>query len=206
LRRARRFPLAGTFVLSWTEASPETKCEAVGKRCLSRPISARMLIADSTPPARDAAEADHQLAKGRPCVRSLSVEARDPCGDLLVDRSDRRVQRIPLSEMPRQPKAVVLGQASMQGLVELLRRCLDGPLGQRGQPGGMAFAGDHRFDHPSSAHAHEVADHRVELDVGLFQRLLHVLDRPGLLAAQLFAGCAAASAVPGSLRRARNLP
>ena len=36
--------------------------------------------------------------------------------------------------------------------------------------------------------AQDVADHRVQLDVGLFERLLDPLDMAGLLAAQLLAG------------------
>jgi hypothetical protein len=48
--------------------------------------------------------------------------------------------------------------------------------------------GSHCLDHPPAADAHDVADHRVELDVGFFEGLLNPLDVPGLLARQLLAG------------------
>jgi hypothetical protein len=46
----------------------------------------------------------------------------------------------------------------------------------------ISHALDHRLDHPSAADAHDVGNHRVELDVGLFQ------DVAGLLACKLLAG------------------
>ena len=79
-------------------------------------------------------------------------------------------------------------QPAMQGIVELLPGGLDATLGQGGQPMRVVLAGDHGFDHPPTADAHEIANYGTELDVGLFERLLQALDMPRLLAHQLLAG------------------
>ena len=56
---------------------------------------------------------------------------------------------------------------------------------------------DHRLDHPSAACAHDVAERRVQSNVGLGQRLLDALNMPRLLARQLLAS---------SCERAQFLP
>src|SRR5215467_1640131 len=51
----------------------------------------------------------------------------------------------------------------------------------------VQLASDQRLDHLSPAHAHEVADHRAQLDVGVFEGLLYAQDVPRLLTAHLLA-------------------
>jgi hypothetical protein len=58
-------------------------------------------------------------------------------------------------------------------------------VGQRRQSIRVGFAGDQRFDHPTSGQADDVGDDRVELDVGVFQRLLQPLDVTGTLPHEL---------------------
>src|SRR6516162_9082025 len=65
---------------------------------------------------------------------------------------------------------------------------LEPPVGQFSQPERALDARDHRLDHPPAAHAEDIADDRVQLDVGFFERFLNPLDMAGLLAGQLLAG------------------
>jgi hypothetical protein len=91
-----------------------------------------------------------------------------------------------------------IGQPAVQNLAQFLARGFDPPIGQIRQFRRTRHPRDHRFYHPPSAKAENIADHRVELDVGLFQRLLNPLDVAGLLAGHLLVR-AAASAAPGAL-------
>jgi hypothetical protein len=78
-----------------------------------------------------------------------------------------------------------IGQPAVQNLAQFLARGFDPPIGQIRQFRRTRHPRDHRFYHPPSAKAENIADHRVELDVGLFQRLLNPLDVAGLLAGHL---------------------
>ena len=107
---------------------------------------------------------------------------------LRVDRRHGGIESIDLIEMKAQQEAMVLGHAAAKRLAELLRRCLYPPIRKAGQFRGVAFAGNQCLDHRAAAHAHEVGDHRVQLDVGVFQRLLQPLHMARLLTHQLLAG------------------
>jgi hypothetical protein len=76
----------------------------------------------------------------------------------------------------------------VQCIVQLLAGCLDPPVGEFGQLERISDAVDHRLDYPPATEAHDIGDHRVEFDVGLFESLLNPLDMAGLLARQLLAG------------------
>jgi hypothetical protein len=53
---------------------------------------------------------------------------------------------------------------------------------------GVGFAGDQRFNHPTTGQANDVGGDRVELDVGVLRRLLQPLDVTAALAHQLLPG------------------
>ena len=106
--------------------------------------------------AGDRGQAEDQFAKGGRFIRGLLVHARDLPGDLPIDLPDRRIERIPLLEMQLQQKAVMLARSPVQGIIERLWRGLDAARGQGGQAMRVALAGDHGFDHPATAHAHDV--------------------------------------------------
>ena len=59
---------------------------------------------------------------------------------------------------------------------------------QLGQLLGIAFTADQGFDHLAAGQTHHIGDDRVELDVGIFERLLQALDMPAALPRQLLAG------------------
>jgi hypothetical protein len=82
----------------------------------------------------------------------------------------------------------MIRQPSVQRIVQLLRRRFDPVTGQICQLAGLAHAFNHRLDDSPPARAHDVGEHRVELDVGLRQRLADALHMPRLLANELLAG------------------
>src|SRR5271167_4150102 len=83
---------------------------------------------------------------------------------------------------------MVAGHPAAQRFTKLLGRGLDPPIGKIGQPFGIALAGNQRLDHRATGKPDDVRDDRVELDVGILQRLLKVLDMAASFANQLLAG------------------
>src|SRR6266436_3825179 len=187
LAQARRFALAGAFVLPRTQPGPGDEVPGGWKAVhvatdLGHDGGGRQ-GADSG----DGAQKLDQGAKGDLTARPLRMQAADPLIDLAVDLSDRPIQAIPLLQVQVEEKAVVVRQPPVQRVVELLRRRLDLLAGKLGQLTRLTYTFDHRLDHPSAACAHDIADDRVELDIGFGQRLLDPLDVPRLLAHQLLA-------------------
>ena len=70
---------------------------------------------------------------------------------------------------------------------------------------GLPHAGDHRLDHPPPARAHDVADHRVELDVGLCRASSGSAAHAASARAPAACGCASARAAPESPRSGTKL-
>jgi autotransporter passenger strand-loop-strand repeat protein len=188
LAEARGFLLAGAFVPTGTQTGPGYQMpggrEAAHVASDLREDRRRRQGAD----ARHGGQAEDQGAKGGLSVFDLLVQPFDPRVDFPIDVLDRRVHRIPLSKMKPEQKAVMLSQPPMQGIMEVLAGRLDAPAGQRRQLVGVAHASDHGFDHAPAAGAQNVADHRVQLDVGLFERLLNALNVPRCFTHQLLAG------------------
>ncbi len=79
-------------------------------------------------------------------------------------------------------------QPAVQRIIELLRGRLDLLAGKFGQLAWLVHARDHRLDDAAPARSHGIAEHRVEPDVRLCQRLLNTLRMPRLLAHQLLTG------------------
>lgn len=74
-------------------------------------------------------------------------------------------------------------------------------MGQRGQTLRLPLAGNEGLQHRPTALPQDVGDHAVELDVGLFQRLLDALNMGRALAHQLLPGAHQASQLAHLLRR-----
>jgi hypothetical protein len=66
-------------------------------------------------------------------------------------------------------------------------RSLHALIGQAGKLGRVLLTGNQRLDHLSAARAHDVGDHRVQLDVGILKRLLYPQDVARLLTHELLA-------------------
>ena len=108
--------------------------------------------------------------------------------DLLIDPGDGFVEHVDLLEVQGEQEAVVFGHPAAQRLAQGLGRAPDPPMRQLGKPGGVGLAVDQRLDHRPAADPGDVGDRRIELDVGVLQRLLQPLDVAGPLAHQLLAG------------------
>jgi hypothetical protein len=112
----------------------------------------------------------------------------DQSVDLRIDLVDRRVDGVDLLQMQAQQEAVMPGDAAAQRCLQVGWAGFDPPVGQCRQSIGVGFAGDQGFDHPATGQAQNVRDDRVELDVGVLQRLLQPLDMAAALAHELLAG------------------
>src|SRR5882724_4061185 len=188
LAQARRFALAGAFVVPRTQPGPGDEVPGGWKAAhIAADLGHDGAGRYGTDPGDRAQKLD-QGTKGDLAAGRLRMHASDPLIDFAIDLADRLIQPIPLLQVQVEEKAVVICQPPMQRVVEFLRRRLDLLAGKRGQLTRLANTIDHRFDHPSPACAHDVADDRVELDIGFSQCLLDPLDMPRLLADQLLAG------------------
>jgi len=106
---------------------------------------------------------------------------------LRVDLGQGGVERVDLAQVQPQQEPVPVGDAPGQRRLDPLGRRLDAFLHQGKQPFGVGLLLDQRLDDRPPAFAHDVGQHRAELDVGVFQRLLQPLHVAGLLAHQLLA-------------------
>jgi hypothetical protein len=125
----------------------------------------------------DAGNGGQQLDRGSKGL-DLSV-------DLLIDLSDGSVNRVDMLEEKAQHEPMMVGHPTAQRCLQVGRAGFDPPVGQRRQSIRVGFAGDQRFDHPTTRQADDVGDDRVELNVGVFQRLLQPLDVTGALPHEL---------------------
>ena len=98
------------------------------------------------------------------------------------------VDGVDLLQVQAQQKAMMRGDAAAQSFPQCFGRRLDAAMCQPGQLLGIALAGDQGFHHLPARQAHDIGDLRVELDVGVFERLLQALDMPAALPRQLLAG------------------
>src|SRR5450755_2735008 len=75
-----------------------SRCPAVGKRLMSRPISARMVVA--------------------PRMLMPGTEHRSRISDRLIDPGDRLAQRVVLAQVKFEHEAMMVRQPSMQRIIQ----------------------------------------------------------------------------------------
>ena len=78
--------------------------------------------------------------------------------------------------------------SAAQRRLQFRRRGLDAPVSQRCQGLWSGLAVDQGMDDTAAAKAQDVGNHRIELDVGIFQGLLDALGMTAALAHKLLAG------------------
>ena len=66
---------------------------------------------------------------------------------------------------------MMVSHPPMERVIQLLRTRLDPPIRQVGELSRTVHAYDDRFDHPPAGKAHDVADDKIQLDVGFLERL-----------------------------------
>ena len=107
---------------------------------------------------------------------------------LLVDVGDGRVDGVDLIQVQLEQEAFMRGDSATQRRLQFIRGRVDAPMRQRGQDLQHGLAGDQSFEDAAAGHTEQIGHHRVELDVGVLQRLLDVLDVAGADARRLLAG------------------
>ena len=128
----------------------------------------------------DAGDGAHDLDRGS--------KGLDLAVDLLIDLCDGCVDRVNMLEEKAQHEAMMVGHSAAQRCLQFGWAGFDPAVGQGSQSSRVGFAGDQRFDHPTTGQADDVGNHRVEFDVGVFQRLLDALDVTAPLPHELLAG------------------
>ena len=74
----------------------------------------------------------------------------DQSVDLRIDFADCRINGVDLLQMQTQQEAVMPGDAAAQRGLQFGWAGFDAPVGQRSQSIGVGFAGDQRFDPPTT--------------------------------------------------------
>jgi hypothetical protein len=98
------------------------------------------------------------------------------CPDLLVDCLDGSFNALDLPEVQLKQEAVILRDTASQRFHECVTARLDLRAGKGDQLLRVSLARDHGAQHRPAAHPHDVAEHTVELDVHVLERLLDALD------------------------------
>ena len=102
-----------------------------------------------------------------------------------VELDDHRGEVVDVAQMQPEHQAMMVIEAALQRQAQL------GNLGAHPSPGHLrqhvdvGLAGDQRVEHLPGGLAHHVGDHRVQLDVRVFQQLLDSLDLTGAFLGQL---------------------
>src|SRR5262245_1093175 len=107
--------------------------------------------------------------------------------DLLIDHCNSRFQAIDLSEMELQQKTMMGGYPSAQGFLQCGLRGFYASMRKRRETNWICLASGHCVEHCPTTLAEHVREFRLELDVGVFERLVNALDMTGSLADQLLA-------------------
>src|SRR6266702_3561908 len=102
---------------------------------------------------RDRGQQSDQVAKGDLATACLRFHALDPLSDFDIKLANRLIQTIPLLQVKREQKAMVIRQAPMQRIVKLLWRRLELLAGKLGQLVRLPDAVDHRLDDPPPVRA-----------------------------------------------------
>src|SRR5262245_8087271 len=176
LANAGRSALTCALVAARADARPGDQVSAGGKAAHVNADLGKNCLSSQGLDARDGAYLFDGGTKGRNAGLHLPVDLGDGC-----------IDGIDLTEMQAQQKAVALRDTPAKGFTQALLGSLHAGIGQTGELGGILLTGDQRLDHLSAACAHDIGDHRVQLDVGVLESLLNAQDVAGLLAHELLA-------------------
>ena len=105
--------------------------------------------------------------------------------DARIEGGDAPLQFLNQAEVMVDQEAMMRGHAAIDRSGQVGAGTLQTGRSEFGQPHRVRLAGNHRLQDAAAAHAHDVRDHRNELDVGVLQRLLNTLNVLRNLADQL---------------------
>src|SRR3954454_24048016 len=168
VRPERRLPADWSLPGHWP--AQDARCRADAKRVMSVPISARMHSA----PRRWMPTIVHSSSTAGAKARELLLDRLRQALDVLVEEVD-------VGEDRANPEAVVLVEVARQRFArggDLLAHLPPRELRQRVRIG---LAGDQRVEHVAPGLAHHVRCDAVELDAGVFERLVQPVDLAGAL-------------------------
>lgn len=118
LAQARGLALAGAFVLPGAQAGPSDEMAGTLEAThVGTDLGQNCRRSNRTDPG-DRAQKSNQVAKGRLAAVYLRFHAADPLTDFDIKLANRLIQTIPLPQMEREQKAVVIRQAPVQGIVK----------------------------------------------------------------------------------------
>src|SRR5215469_5980414 len=176
LAQAGGSPFARALIVAWRQSGPRDEMTHSGE---SAHIEADLGDDDFRAERAHARDGAHEF--------DGSAKGREVGVHLAVHRSDRAIKVIDLSQMKLEQEAVMRRNAATQRLLKLALRGLHVVMRQCRQPHWIALACDHRLKHRSAALTKDIREFGVDLDVGIFQRLLDALGVPRAFANQLLA-------------------
>ena len=106
----------------------------------------------------------------------------------LIDARQWRVQSIDLVQMQLEQEAVMVRYPATQRGFQFRRGGLESPSASTAKASGNGLAGNQGLDHAAAGEAQDVGHHRIQLDVGVLQRLLDALDMTDAFTHELLAG------------------
>ena len=120
-------------------------------------------------------------------VRRLTAARKGPSASPIRASivATARLEGVDLRQVQLDHEAMVVGDAPMQRVDEIGAAGLQSAAGEVGQALGISLARDERGEDRPAAHAHDVAHHLGQLDVGVLEGLLHTQDMPGDFPSQL---------------------
>ena len=107
---------------------------------------------------------------------------------LPINGGDRGIDPIDLPEMQLQQEPMMAGYSAAQRFAQFVLGALHIGIRQLGQLARVAHARHYRAQYRPSALAQHGGEHRIELDIGVFQGLVDALGVAGPLAHKLLAG------------------
>ena len=186
MRVDRRLPALSSFF--GHSPAQEIRWPSVGKRLMSMPISATMTL------GAEVAEARNGVLSDRGGLRKGSILASTSWSIPAMAASRASI----CSRCRREQEAMMPGHAAAQRLAQSRAMRSDPPMRQRRQPSGSVSPAIMASIIARPLTPGDVGDDRVELDVGVLQRLLQTLNMAGCARAPVACGCAAGRASPAS--------
>ena len=129
------------------------------------------------------------------------TERGDHPVDFTVEVGDRRFQVVDVIEDDPQHRGVMLPEPAPEGQTQRRDLLAQHPFGQLGERVRITFPGDEGPQHGPARHPQHVGGHRVELDPGVLQDLLHPLTFGGVGLDQPFAVPGQVTQLPDRSRR-----
>jgi len=166
--------LAGALVVSWTQARPG---EQVARGGEPRHVGTDFGEENASGGLAYSWDADEQF--------ELSTKGREDDLHVRFDFAHGRLERIDLSEVKLQEKAVMAGSSAPQGFDQLFATGFEASFGEIDQSFGVRLSSDQASQDGPATQADDIRHYPGDLDVGVFEGLLNPLSVLDDLSSQL---------------------